>query len=45
MTGDVEAQLSLLACCDPPNGRARWTVHLLADRMVELGMVEDLSLP
>lgn len=43
MTGEVEAQLSLLACCDPPTGRARWTVRLLADRMVELGMVEDLS--
>ena len=43
MTGEVEAQLTLLACCDPPTGRARWTVRLLADRMVELGMVEDLS--
>jgi hypothetical protein len=43
MTGDVEAQLSLLACCDPPQGRARWTVRLLADRMVELGLVDDLS--
>ena len=43
MTGDVEAQLSLLACCDPPKGRARWTVRLLADQMVELGLVEDLS--
>ena len=43
MTGEVEAQLTLLACCDPPQGRARWTVRLLADRMVELGMVEDLA--
>jgi DNA-binding CsgD family transcriptional regulator len=43
MTGEIEAQLTLLACCDPPKGRARWTVRLLADRMVELGMVEDLS--
>ena len=43
MTGDVEAQLTLLACSDPPQGRARWTVRLLADSMVELGFVEDLS--
>ena len=43
MTGDVEAQLTLVACSDPPQGRARWTVRLLADRMVELGFVEDLS--
>ena len=43
MTGEVEAQLSLLACSDPPEGRARWTVRLLADKMVELGLVDDLS--
>ena len=43
MTGDVEAQLTLLACCDPPQGRARWTVRLLAERMVALDFVDDLS--
>ena len=43
MTGEVEAQLSLLACSDPPQGRARWTVRLLADKMVELGWVDGLS--
>ena len=43
MTGDVEAQLTLIACSDPPHGRARWTVRLLADRMVELGVVKNLS--
>jgi hypothetical protein len=36
-TGEVEARLTMLACSDPPEGAARWTVCLLADKMVELG--------
>jgi transposase len=43
LTGDLEAQLTVLACSDPPEGQARWTLRLLADRMVELGFVESLS--
>jgi hypothetical protein len=43
MTGELEAQLTLLACSDPPSGQARWTVRLLADKIVELGFVDDLS--
>jgi|SRR5579871_4549427 len=43
MTGDVEAQLTLLACSDPPKGQAHWTVRLLANEMVELGFVDELS--
>jgi putative transposase len=43
VTGDVEAQLTLLCCSDPPEGRARWTLRLLAGRMVELGHVQSLS--
>ena len=39
----VEAQLTLLACSDPPEGRSRWTVRLLADRLVELEVVESIS--
>ena len=42
-TGDLEAQLTVLACSDPPEGCARWTVRLLADQMVELGLVEQVS--
>ena len=41
ITGDVEKQVIALACSDPPKGRCRWTLHLLADRMVELGYVTD----
>ena len=42
-TGEVEAQLTLLACSDPPEGAARWTLRLLAERMIELGYVEYIS--
>ena len=41
--GRVEAQLTLLACSDPPEGRSRWTVRLLADRLVELEVVDSIS--
>jgi hypothetical protein len=43
MTGELEAQLTVLACSDAPEGQARWTVRLLADTLVELGFVEELS--
>jgi len=39
----AEAHLVALACSDAPEGRQRWTLELLADRMVELGLVESLS--
>lgn len=42
-TGDVEATLTMLACSDPPEGAARWTLRLLADKMVELGYVDSIS--
>ena len=41
--GRVEAHLTLLACSDPPEGRSRWTVKLLADRLVELEVVDTIS--
>jgi transposase len=41
--GDVEAHLVALACSDPPEGRQRWTLRLLAGRLVELGHVESIS--
>lgn len=43
MNGDKEAHLVALRCCKPPIGQARWTLRLLADKMVELEYVEDLS--
>jgi len=41
--GRIEAQLTLLACSEPPDGRSRWTVRLLADRLVEMEVVEAIS--
>ena len=38
-----EAHLIALACSDAPEGQDHWTLQLLADRMVELGVVESLS--
>ncbi len=44
MDGRAEARLLALACSEPPEGRAGWTLlRLLADRMVELGHVEGVS--
>lgn len=42
ISGDIERQLIALACGDPPAGRCRWTLNLLADRIVELGYVDDV---
>lgn len=42
IAGDVERQLIALACGDPPAGRCRWTLNLLASRIVELGYVDDV---
>ena len=39
----IEAQLTLLACSEPPDGRSRWTVRLLADRLVEMDVVDSIS--
>lgn len=43
LTGRDEAYLLALACSAPPAGRAQWTMRLLADRLVELGVVEAIS--
>jgi len=42
-TGRDEALLTTLACSNPPQGFARWTVRLLADRFVQLEAVETIS--
>lgn len=43
LDGEQEAHLIAIACSAAPLGQARWTLRLLADRMVELGQVESLS--
>jgi transposase len=41
--GETEKKLIALACSDPPQGRCRWTMELLADHIVQLGVVEKIS--
>jgi hypothetical protein len=41
--GDAEAHLIALSCSKPPKGFSRWSLRLLADKMVELKYVEDIS--
>lgn len=43
LDGELEAHLVALACSDPPAGRGRWTVRLLAQKLVEMGHVESIS--
>ena len=43
ITGEVEAKLAMLACSTPPQGRERWTLQLLADKMVELEYIDTIS--
>jgi DNA-binding transcriptional ArsR family regulator len=42
LDGEQEARLIALACSEPPEGQARWSLRLLADRMVELEVVDNL---
>jgi transposase len=43
LDGRAEAHLVALACSDPPEGRERWSMRLLANWMVELGHADTLS--
>jgi transposase len=39
----VQAKVTLIACSQPPTGRARWTLHLIADKLVQVGVTESIS--
>jgi hypothetical protein len=41
--GDFEAHLVALSCSKPPEGFARWTLRLLADKVVELDYIDSIS--
>jgi transposase len=43
LDGAAEARLVAVACSSPPDGRTRWTMQLLADRLVELEIVDTVS--
>jgi len=42
-TGRQKAKITAIACSEPPEGRNRWTLRLLADKVVELKMVDSIS--
>ena len=44
LDGAGQARLTALACSTPPPGRARWTLRLLGDQLVELKVVESISM-
>lgn len=43
LDGKAEAHLIALTCSDAPGGRDHWPLRLLADKLVELGVVESIS--
>ena len=43
ITGDVEARIIALSCSEPPEGRTKWTLRLLADKVVELEIIDSIS--
>jgi len=43
ITGDVEAKIIALACSAVPDGRAKWSLQLLADKSVELNYIDSIS--
>ncbi len=43
MDDDTEAHLIAISCNEPPRGGAKWSLRMLADKMVELEYVESLS--
>lgn len=43
ITGDVEARVIALSCSEPPPGHSKWTLRLLADKVVEMAIVDSIS--
>lgn len=41
--GDIEAKLVTLCCSEPPKGFAKWSLRLLAEKMVELNYIDSIS--
>jgi len=39
----VAATVTMIACSEPPRGRARWTLHLIADKLVQVGVTDAIS--
>ena len=39
----VEAHVTMIACSDPPEGYGRWTLHMIADKLVQLTVIDTIS--
>lgn len=43
VTGEVEAKMCMIACSAPPEGKDRWTMQMIADKLIELKVVEYIT--
>jgi hypothetical protein len=43
VTGEVEAMICAIACSEPPEGRSRWTMQLIADELIRIEVVDSIS--
>ena len=43
ITGEVEAHITRLACAQPPEGRACWTLSLIAEKLIEIEVISEIS--
>lgn len=43
ITGDIEARIAQIACTPPPQGRSRWTLDLLTERIIELKILPSIG--
>jgi hypothetical protein len=43
VTGEVEAKICAIACSDPPEGRSRWTMQMIADELIRLEVVDYIT--
>lgn len=41
--GATDAHMTTIACSTPPEGRAKWTLRLIKDRMIELNIIDEIS--
>jgi len=43
VTGEIEAKICMIACSEPPKGRSRWTLQMIADELIRLEIVEYIT--
>jgi len=43
ITGEIEAQICMIACSKPPEGRSRWTMQLIADELIRLEVIDYIT--